>query len=227
MVVINCIKSGAEPKCELSPKKASGKSASAGGCRCFRGRSGPPAEPAGTLHFRGSKSFEFNKLLRAQRVRSSVRTSGCDCVKCLARDPGYHRWRRDFNSDTTARCSYSPTPGDRKTTAAGDEAVKQGHVLGGPSCHQVGERQHAMVCTVTVKAHSRCPHRSPCVSCQRLKACYFQKYPSRTFTSWRACMNEWVAFLDGKPELQFCHQHHKCANCVRPAGPRCTRNGLI
>lgn len=93
-------------------------------------------------------------------------------------------------------------PGDRKTTAAVMKLSNSAcALLSELSSSQRWRAPHAMVWTVTLKGHSRRPHHFLCVSCQRLKACYFPKYPSRTFTSWLAWMNGFPVWKTWSPVL--------------------------
>lgn len=122
--------------------------------------------------------------------------------KCPIWDLGYRRWRRDFRCDTTARLLVFPLR--RQKNNSGLRWSRQTGACAPQSELSSGEcwrRPHALVCAVTVKGHSRCPHHSLCVTCQRLKACYFPKYPSRTFTSWLAWMNGFPVWKTWSPVL--------------------------
>lgn len=184
------------------------------------------AETAGTLHIWGFKTslpLYFNKPLWL-----SVFSHTCGQLDAIVQSvgfvtPGYHRWKRDFHSDTTTRCCYSHF-GDRKTTA--DEAVNSGmcsavravidSALENATCNGL----HSYAKWAQSLPSSFSPRQL-----SKVKSLLFPKISKQNIYL-MTCMNEWLSCME-KPDPQFCHQHHKCANCVHPAGQRCIRDGLF
>lgn len=120
-----------------------------------------------------------------------VWTAGCDCVKCWVWDRGYHRWRRDFHSHTTACCRYSH-PGDGKTTAA----VKQGmcsavravveSALENATCdslHSYAQRAQSLPSSFSLRQLSK------------VKSLLFPKISKQNIYL-MTCMNEWLSCME-------------------------------
>lgn len=142
------------------------------------------AETAGTLHIWGFKTslpLYFNKPLWL-----SVFSHTCGQLVAIVQSAGF-----GTPATTGEREIFIPIRRPAAAIPTSETEKQQPMKLSTRACAQQSDLSstqrwrtpHAMVCTVTLNGHSRCPRHSLHVSCQRLKACFFPKYPSRTFTS--------------------------------------------